>query len=524
MRTHAPFTLTALLLAGALRAQCSGNVAEIACGALLLDNRALAGELHVVKTHNPGNGPDEQMDWMFDLTAKSGRAMTSCDVGGATWFVPDAFKQNAVPPEEVFGFITYPNGWLATDSMTLRGGGTLGLVQRQHVGDSLPVGVANGIGLVLPGSAAQYTAGITDRTGAMARFPIGTARAIEIAFSPIAEINSTDVDGSGCTVGGEVLNEAARFGMIVGYNVFRLAGTPSMVPRPADFIGAWQYYIPFDSFDLAVPDTLGTAGPDANGDTLPDGDGTPAPSDGQPNDLVGLQNPNGIPYDGDEVLIFQDSWRNPDGTPRATGTGPDLSGATGYWYAFQPVVFQGRTVNTDYDGLGFGRNGEFVGRHSIDRDGDGVAESLDVDLDGDVDFYSPQLASGQPGLGMTNGGLPLLSSPVFGRVNPLIGIGDPRLETHVVGDLVELTLLTGFEPANIVGYDVRRVSGVVSSAVNPGLILARGGEGNVYRVNDRVPSSRRITSVSYTVDVVRSDAPRMQFGPFVVDVAGRRRR
>jgi len=524
MNRNSSFTLAALLMASAASAQVQGNVAQSACGALLLDNRALAGELYVIKTHNPGIGPDEQMDWMFDLSGKAGLAMTAVDVGGSTWFVPDAFKHNAVPPEEVFGFVTYPGGWLAIDSTSLRGEGVLGLVQQQRVGDSLPIGVANGIGLVLPGSAAQYTAGIADRSGNMALFPIGTARAIEVAFAPIAEINSTDIDGSGCTVGGDVMNEAAGFGMIVGYNVFRLPGNPGVVPSPADFIGAWQYYIPYNSFDLAIPDTLGTAGPDVNGDTLPDGDGTPAPSDSLPSDLGGLQNPNGIPHDGDEVLIYQDSWLNPDGTPRSTGTGPDLSGGTGYWYAFQPVAFQGRTVNTDYDGLGFGRDEEFTGQHSMDRDADGVAESLDLDMDGDPDFYSPQLVSGQPGLGLTNGGLPLLSSPVFGRVNPLIGVSQARLEGRIVGSNVELTLVAGFETADVIGYDVRRVSGVNPVAVNAGLIPAQGGEGNMYRVHDRLPSSRRATSISYTVDVVRSGAPREQLGPFTVDVADRRRR
>lgn len=525
MRRHPSFAMVALLVAEAIRAQCSGNVADVACGALLMDNRALAGELYVIKTHNPGIGPDEHMDWMFDLTGKAGRAMASCDVGGSTWFVPDGFKQNPVPPEEVFGFLTYPDGWLAVDSASLRGDGVLGLVQRQHVGDSLPIGVSNGIGLVLPGSAAQYTAGIVDRSGAMALFPIGTARAIEVAFSPIAEINAADVDGAGCTVGGEVIDEAAQFGMIVGYNVFRLPGTPSVVPSPGDFVGAWQYYIPYDSFDLAVPDTLGTAGPDANGDTLPDGDGTPAPSDGLPYDLAGLQNPNGIPHDGDEVLIFQDSWLNPDGSPRATGTGPDLSGAIGYWYAFQPVIYQHATVPSDYNGRGFGRNDEFAGQHTMDRDGDGIGEALDFDMDGDMEFYSPQIVSGQNGLGLTNGGLPLLSAPVFGRVNPLIGVSGPRLDARVVGSAtVELTLVAGFETANIVGYEVKRMASEALTPVNPGLIVARGGEGNVYRVNDRVPASRRLARLAYTVEVVRSDAPRQQFGPFFVDVADRRRR
>src|SRR6185503_17566165 len=135
-------------------------------------------------------------------------------------------------------------------------------------------------------------------------------------FAPIAERNPDMIGSSGCSIGGEVRDEAAGFGMIVGYNVFRLPGTAAVVPTPRDFVGAWQYYIPFDSFDLNVADTVGVAGPDMNNDGLPDGDGTDAPSDSLPNDLAGLHNPDGLPYTGDEVILFQDSAKNPDGTAR----------------------------------------------------------------------------------------------------------------------------------------------------------------------------------------------------------------
>src|SRR6185436_1188462 len=120
----------ALLLASAVHADISGNVAEHACGALVLDNRARAGELYVIKTHNAGGGPDQHMDWLFDLSGKTGAAITASDIGGAGWRVPDTFKHPTVPPEEAFAFVTYPDGWLALDSTSMRGGGDdLGLVQ-----------------------------------------------------------------------------------------------------------------------------------------------------------------------------------------------------------------------------------------------------------------------------------------------------------------------------------------------------------------------------------------------------------
>ena len=93
-----------------------------------------------------------------------------------------------------------------------------------------------------------------------------------------------------------------------------------VVPTPADFVGHWEYYLPYDSFDLTVSDPSGMAAQDTNGDTLPDGDGTDALSDRNPdNDLVGLQNPDGIPYTGDEVMLFQDSARL---ARRVGGAGP----------------------------------------------------------------------------------------------------------------------------------------------------------------------------------------------------------
>ena len=522
MRLRVALALVLATMSPVALAQISGSVAQPNCGALITDNHALLGELYVMKTHNPGTGPDQHTDWVFDLSAKGGGAVTGTDAGGPTWMSPDNFHQNTTPPEEEFMVMTYAGGFVAVDSIALRGmPDSMGVVQRQHVGDSLPVGTAAGIGLVLPGNSSTYTVGnmMDRRTGQLAEFPLGTPSGIEVAFAPVAELNPAMIGGSGCSIGGEAADQASGRGLISGYNVYRIPGVAGLVPTPADFIGAWQYYIPFDAFDLSIADTGGTAGPDQNNDGRPDGDGTPAPNDGVPNDLAGLQNPDGLPYTGDEVILFQDSALNPDGTPRTSGTAPDS--ALCYWYAFQPVLFQGPTTLQDWDGLGFSRADEFHGIHAIDTDSDGVVESLDLDMDGVRDFYSPQVVTGQTGLGLTNSGLPLLSSPVFGcmSANPAPALTGPRLEATVNGSRVELTLHAGPEMADVMGYEVRREAARGQTVLlAPGFVAARGGEGNAYRLSDRAPYAQRraAPSVSYTVDVLSSGLHRETYGPFTV--------
>ena len=523
MNSHraSAFTAIAVLLAGGAHAQITGSVSTSGCANIVTDNRGVGGELYAFKTLNQGGGPDEHADWVFDLSAKGGGTITNTDAGGATWTVPDNFHHNTVPPEELFTLMTYPGGYLAIDSIAMRGGpDSMGVVMRQKVGDSLPVGVDSGIGLVLPGDASSYTAGIMDhRTGRLAQFPYGTANGIQLAFSPIAEINTTEIGGSGCTIGGSVLDQNAGFGSIVGYNVYRVAGIPGRVPAVSEFVGNWEYYIDLKSFDMHVPDTPGSSGPDTNGDGLPDGNGTAAPNDLAPYDLAGLHNPDGRPWSGDEVVIFQDSATNPDGTPRLSGTGPILNAGQGYWYAFQPVVFQNTTVMTDYDGLGFSRNNEFVGNHALDLDADGVFESLDLDLDGTPEFYGPQLVTGQTGLGLTNGGLPLLSAPVFGRANAAIALGEPSLATSVIGGQVQLQLLAPMETGMVVGYEITRNVGGRQSDVTLSMIPARGGEGNVYTLVDALPPihGRSAARLSYTVERVLTHDVRQEFGPFEVE-------
>ena len=155
-----------LLTVATAKADFTGVVAEAGCGGLVTDNVARGGELYVMKTKNPGAGPDYQRDWLFDLAAKGGGATTSSVLAPSMWTVGDNFRRNTVPPDDVFSIVTYPNGWLAIDSGAVRGSGdTLGVVQLQHVGDSLPVGTAAGIGLKLSGDGSTYGASLNDSHG-----------------------------------------------------------------------------------------------------------------------------------------------------------------------------------------------------------------------------------------------------------------------------------------------------------------------------------------------------------------------
>jgi hypothetical protein len=408
----------------------------------------------------------------------------------------------------MFAIITFPDGFVALDSGNVQAGGVFTTVDLQRVGNSLSVGTENGIGVTLPGNASPYL--VDTGTGTPSMFPFGTNSGIEVVFAPLAEVNPRTHPG-GCGIGGESNDPQTGFGLIQGYNVYRVPGTAPVVPTPADFVGDWQYYIAFGDFDS---------------DVVNPGPGLPHPGAGDPDadgDLAGYQNLDGRPYTGDEILIYSDSARNPDGTLRAYGTGPDLSGSTGYWYAFQPVIFSPVPL-TAHDGVGYSVSNNFAGDHTMDSDFDLFEESLDLDFDGSADFYSPQAQVGINGLGLTNGGLPLLSPPVFARANPLIA-ANMRLTGRRATGGIELTLTAGYEDGNILGYDIIRIgNGGRHTTITPETIVAEGGNGSTYRVLDStLPGSARLVtrlSSTYWVTVHFADRDPRDIGPFHLQVTG----
>ena len=61
MNRRIGFTIIATLFTLDAHAQMSGRVATDACGTLVPNLAANMGELYVIKTHNPGGGPDEHI-------------------------------------------------------------------------------------------------------------------------------------------------------------------------------------------------------------------------------------------------------------------------------------------------------------------------------------------------------------------------------------------------------------------------------------------------------------------------------
>lgn len=515
-----------IFLAGALMAPAlaqgaavAGYVTDGTCGPFV-DLVALGGELYATKISVTAT--DVPNDFMFDLSApsKGGGVTTGASITPANgWNIDEAWRATQLISDAHFIYITFPPagpgqpGRLFFDSGSLAINFFFDLGAVREVGNALPAGQGNTSGLTLPSnSSATYTFG--GKT-----FPAGsTTNGINVMFAPFTEVNNTEaVAGSGCFIGGAVPLPSSRapasvqeIGAIIGYNVWRIPGTAGTVPTPADFKaaftsggGGWQYFMDLQQLRLATADNnTGTAG-------------TVSPIELAPNDLAGLQNPDGLVYNGDELLFFQDSPSN-RGSARVGGTPPSTTGS--YWYAFQPVIY-GRVADFPAT-LTFGVSGQFAGQHQLDTDGDGSMDTIDLDPpSGTAEFISPQAEAGFPGLGLTNQGFPLLSSPVFydGPATTLPAFGQVSLSGAVSGNSVSLQFTTGLEKGTVLGYNVYRLSGDQRVRVNEQPILAQGNESNAYQLVDAAVRGRGVRSMQYSVEIVYADgtAPTM-VGPFTV--------
>jgi hypothetical protein len=501
-------------------------------------NASEPAELYAIKLVDAAAA---RTDMLFDLRAKGGVQSDSTALydGNGGWSVGPAWRSGQLDNHVQFAILTFPPlgpgmpGRISIDTATLSDLDA-GNVRMQEVGNSIPAGPAglNSIGLTIPGTATQYSVRLATGPGTR-QFPSGsTSNGINIAFAPLVDVNDTDVTGSFCTWGakyadlGDLTDPAPGGplrGVIIGYNVYRIPGTAAVVPTPLDFKNAltdanpasgWVGFMDVRTLHQGIAD-LNPAGP-----------GTPSPIEvNSTADITGMQNPNGTPYDADEVMIFQDSSESTRSRPGGAVLQPDT--AQPYWYAVQPVM-TGKV--SDFGPLvGFTGNAFFEGEHRCDMDGDGLFDSVNLDSTvcdpAAVEFISPQaeMVPAIDGLGLTNNSLPLLSAPMFYNANPaqLPATGGVSVVATVTGSEVSLKLSTGLEGRSIAGYNVYRQVGEQRVRVNAQPILAQGAESNVYSLLDTMSAARgpRATSVQYMVETVYSDGTASTFaGPFTVQL------
>lgn len=493
-----------------------GRVAEPGCTGVVSDISAapFGGELYVFKV---ASAASSSTDVLFDLSNKGGMAAGGALVGGSgPWSVPPNWRNPQAPDDVHYAIITLGPDATAANRVYLDSGTispfNYGFAMYQTVGDSLPTGTDAGIGLTLPG-ATQYT---VDLGAGSADFPQAGSGGITVAFSPLAEVNRTSLSGP-CTIAGDT--DAAGDpdgirGLVIGYNVYRLPDAGG-APTAADFQnGGFQYFIDLTTFD---PQTS---------DSTPGGPGMDAPTDMGLGDLAGMQNPDGDMYTGDEVLIFQDTDSNTiagSGTvvPRTTGSAPVLG--TTYWYAFQPVV---AGMVSQYASVGFANgSGAFPGDHTMDLDMNGMADAVDLDLDGTPEFISPQAEAGLPGLGLTWNSQIVISNPQQGSFANLPAGGQISLTGAPTEDGVSIQFSTGLESGDVAAYNVYRVAGDSRVQVNREPILPIGGESNVYQVVDGRTGRARVARggiYRYVVETVYGDGSTTEAGPFEVQIGEER--
>ena len=541
MRTTRIFLAASVLAALALPAAAQTAISGLSTDdcATVLDNTAEMAELYSFKI--PPNGDCTDILWNTTNTGGTSAGLaTTGDSLSNSWSVPPNWRAPQGGTDMHFVIVVYPATGPGQGNRVLIDTGTsvnqdFGAATRQTIGDSIGSygGATPSVGITLAGSSATYGVKLRGTSSTAVQFPQGANGGIEVAFAPLAEINTFDPSGTGqCSIAGDTANPsfvttppappspALGGGAILGYNVYRLAGTAGTVPTRQQFYDAsinanaadgFQYFIPLtSSYNLGAMDTNPSM---ANTAT--------APSDLNPNDLGGLQNPDGIIYSGDEVIVYQDSATN-RGVGRTMGTAPDMTGATSYWYAFQPVLCG---MVSQFVTIGFANGSNtFPGAHTVDTNGDGTADGVNLDQDAGskLEFFSPQANSAQPGLGLTYNGLPALSAPVFGTANPAAAHGQVTLSGHVEGGSVALSFQTGLEAGNVQGFNVFRLGGLVPTKVNSALILPQGTESSVYQLVDDLGQARRLArsgAVQYQVQIVYSDgtAPKT-VGPFDVTI------
>lgn len=285
-----------------------------------------------------------------------------------------------------------------------------GAAEWHRVGDSLRTGLDAGIGLMIPGTRTTYPVSIA---GVLRRFPERKADgSVTIAFAPLPEVNGNDAIPGCDSIAGAFADPEDPSpndfppvaGRIIGYNVYRIPACALTEGSRQEFARAladlsprtgWVGFADLRTFRLSARN---------------DGSVSPGPNDLAPSDPVELINPDGRMYSGDEVILFTDAAATARPDPLRAPR-PDQA----YFYAVQPV-WRG-TVESFAD-IGFTLNDLFHGDHRRDLDRDGGFDAIDLDMGcpGGVEFISPQHDAENgalDGLGLTLGGMPLTSAPMF---------------------------------------------------------------------------------------------------------------
>lgn len=518
----------ALLPALAMGTPATGFIAVPDCTGLVVNVDSDDAEMYVIKYASAASARTNDLLWDISRKGETVSDSQASLNSAGFWSTGDVWGAPQIASDLAYNFVTFANGDLYVDA---NDGASVDWLAAAawRFGNSLPAGRDAGSGLAIPGTSAQFS--VVTRTGNPGRmFPVraqppgsATAGSINVAFAPFHEVNPMEIAPQ-CTISASMANPALSSGLggIIGYNVYRIPGSAGTVPTRQMFMdaivtasdadGGWVYFIDLRTFNVALADTN------------PGSAGTDAPSDLTPTDLAGLQNPDGRMYSGDEVVIFQDS-ANRAGTlrPRAADLAPTLGAS--YWYAIQPVILG---TMASYASADFTVNQRFPGDHRMDLDGDGEFDAVSLDTivgaHNTPEFISPQAEASngsQAGMGLTNGGLPFLSAPMFiDGASALPATGQVSLSGSVTGNDVNVQFTTGLEQGTVLGYNVYRVAGDQRVRVNEQPILAQGNESNVYALVDVASQSRGgARSIDYMVEIVYADgtAPTM-VGPFAVSL------
>lgn len=518
-------TAGAMLLAVAAPALAgvNGRTTTRCTAPLQIETDATGAEVYTLRLQ--GATPASYTDYGFDLSGKTTMAAsatpTICRLAsGFTWTRDDNDREfaTAAPSDVEYVIVTLPPEAAGGAGRLLIDSG----VQSDPTMDSGTwqyVGAGNG-----------WTATPTLPGARGTKASAGGFNGAELQIGIVSELEPAGRAplGTNCFIGGNAPRPGAAAtgpnGLIVGYNVYRVAGTAAAPPALAAFMdnAAWQYYIDVTQFDTDM---------DAGGLTAPQRDQMPpvtATSDNAPDDLAGLQNSDGVFYTGEERLFFQDTPFLPSGAMRTFQGGASAAVEnSGYWYAAQPVLSMGSLMNTAFNGIGFTNNGVFNGNHVIPVTVTGGSwQGIDLDLDGTPEFLNPQVQAGIQGLGLTNRSLPLLSQPVFADTATAALPADVQvtLNAEMTGSRVNIEFSLGLTSSDVRGFNVYRLGGAERALVNKTLIPSQAGEGSVYSVvDDAIGTARRVrreATFQYELEVVYGDHART-YGPFDITSAGR---